>query len=240
MLIRLEGEVEYHMNRIKLLVLKYVDRYRMALQKDLLAMQYLAPLTKDYLPWSIAAMRPSSIVVVLNEIMLNNKSSIVEFGGGLSTIYIASLLRRLGGHVYTIEHDETWANKTMDLLMRQELASYVTMIHAPLSATSLSLSGSLWYNEDIIRTQLENIKIDLLIVDGPPADDKSDKYVRYPALPFVWNYLAEDHTIMLHDIIRAGEQEILSRWEREYKLNFERRYRDGFIGVGRSRKALTV
>ena len=83
-------------------------------------------------------------------------------------------------------------------------------------------------------------EIDLLVVDGPPADEEKDKHARYPAVPFVRDHLAQDYTIMLHDIIRAGEQEILIRWEREYKLNFERRYRDGFIGVGRSRKALTV
>ncbi len=164
------------MNWIKLNLLKYVDRYRMALQKDILAIQYLAPLTKGYIPWSVASMRPSSVVVILNEILLNNKTSILECGCGISTIYSASLLSSLGGHLYTIEHDKEWANKTMDLLMRQDLASYVTMIHAPLTKTSLSLMGSLWYNEEIIRKQLEDIKIDLLIVDGPPADEKSDKY----------------------------------------------------------------
>ena len=37
-------------------------------QKDLLAANYLAPLSTSYLPWSRYAMRPSGLVQVLNEI----------------------------------------------------------------------------------------------------------------------------------------------------------------------------
>ena len=228
------------MNWIKQKMLKYMDRYRLAMQKDILAIQYLAPLTRGYLPWSVSSMRPSSIVVILNEILLNQRVSILECGCGVSTVYIAALLSSVGGHLYTIENNAAWAKKISELLARQDLAEPVTMIHAPLTKTSLSWAGSLWYDEAVVREQLGNVLIDLLVVDGPPADEEKDKHARYPAVPFVRDHLAEDYTIMLHDIIRPGEEEILKRWEKELGINFERRYRDGFIGVGKSSQALSV
>ena len=228
------------MSWIKLQMIKYIDRFRMAMQKDILAIQYLAPLSKDYLPWNVASMRPSSIVVILNEIMLNERRSVLECGCGISTFYIASMLQHRGAHLYTVENDEAWAAKVMEILTRNGLESYVTLINAPLSKTSLSMAGSLWYAEDNIRAHLKDIQIDLLIVDGPPASEKKDKYARYPAVPFARHYFGDDYTIILHDINRAGEQEIIKKWGRDLNITFECRYRDGFIGVGRSRNALDV
>ena len=64
-------------------------------------MQILAPLTTAYQPWSIFAIRPSGLVKVLNEIVINRRRCIVECGGGISTVYIAKLLQQQGqGHLY--------------------------------------------------------------------------------------------------------------------------------------------
>src|SRR3954471_15653391 len=78
-------------------------------RKDMLAMQALAPLSCNYLPWSQASMRPSGLIAVLNDIVINNRTSIVECGGGVSTFYIARLLKRRGGHIFSIENDDAWA-----------------------------------------------------------------------------------------------------------------------------------
>jgi hypothetical protein len=45
--------------------------------RDQLAIQVLAPLSSRYLPWSSAAMRPSGVVAVLNEIVLNRRQRVV-------------------------------------------------------------------------------------------------------------------------------------------------------------------
>ena len=82
------------MNWIRLTLIKYIDRFRTALLRDVLAMQSLAPLTEGYIPWNAASMRPSSVIVILNEIMFNHRQSILECGSGISTIYIAALLKK--------------------------------------------------------------------------------------------------------------------------------------------------
>jgi hypothetical protein len=227
-------------NWIRLTLIKYIDRFRTALLRDVLAMQSLAPLTEGYIPWNAASMRPSSVIVILNEIMFNHRQSILECGSGISTIYIAALLRNTGGHLFTVENDPGWINTIRAILLRNRLESCVTIIEAPLTETSLSWDGSLWYAEETIRASINGIKLDLLIVDGPPAGEKGHRLARYPAVPFATPYLAEDYSIILHDIHRPGEQHILKKWGKNLNISFEYRYRDGFIGVGRTKHRLDV
>ena len=105
-------------NWIRLTLIKYIDRFRTALLRDVLAMQALAPLTEGYIPWNAASMRPSSVMVILNEIMFNHRQSILECGSGISTIYIAALLRNTGGHLFTVENDPGWINTIRGILLR--------------------------------------------------------------------------------------------------------------------------
>jgi len=98
------------MEALKRYIIERIDRRVKWEDKDILAMQYLAPLSKTYLPWTIASMRPSGLVKVLNDIVVNRRYCIVECGGGVSTYYIASLIKERGGHLYTIEHDKAWVS----------------------------------------------------------------------------------------------------------------------------------
>ena len=45
---------------------------------DAVAIQVLAPLSTSYLPWSTSALRPSGLVKILNEIVINRRDSILE------------------------------------------------------------------------------------------------------------------------------------------------------------------
>ena len=110
-------------------------------QQDILAANYLAPLSTSYLPWSRFSIRPSGLVQVLNDIFINNHSLSVECGGGISTFYIARLLSSRGGHLYTIEHNQEWLELLQDGLKKEELAHLVTFIYAPLKFTNLSLEN---------------------------------------------------------------------------------------------------
>src|ERR1043165_8497325 len=116
-------------------------------RKDMLAMQALGPLSLTYLPWSQAAMRPSGLVAVLNDIMINGRSHIVECGSGISTFYIARLLKERGGHIHTIEHDETWAGLLEKALETEGLAEHASVVFAPLAKARHTWSGSEWYDE---------------------------------------------------------------------------------------------
>ncbi|MCP2728789.1 class I SAM-dependent methyltransferase [Limnofasciculus baicalensis] len=228
------------MKALKRYIYNWVDRHLNYDGKDILAMQYLAPLSKTYLPWTVAAMRPSGLVKVLNEIVVNRRSYIVECGGGISTYYIASLIKERGGHLYTIEHDKEWSNILREFIAIQNLDEFVSIIVAPLVKTSLAINECSWYNEDIIRDAVGDLKIDLLLVDGPPANQDQKMYSRYPAVPFFKPFLSEDYTIILDDINRKGEQEILQKWEKYLEISFSQYLINGSIAIGRSKTSWTI
>ncbi len=186
------------------------------------------------------SMRPSGLVKVLNEIVINRRSCIVECGGGVSTFYIARLLKEKGGHLYTIEHDKEWVEVLQGLLAEQGLDKFVSVIFAPLVKTQLAVNAGSWYNESIIQKALATIKLDLLIVDGPPAYQKSLSQARYPAVPYFKEFFSEDYAIVLDDINRKGEQEILLKWENQLGICFERYLIDGSVAIGRAKKSFKI
>ena len=187
-------------------------------------------------------MRPSGLLAVLNDIVINRRSRIVECGGGISTFYIARLLQQRGGRLYSVEHDADWARLLQDLLDAEGLGTHATVVHAPLAPTRhpWNGAGAQWYDE----AQLACIKaagpIDLLIVDGPPAYSKALRYARYPAVPYFKDAFAADYTVVLDDINRQGEQEIAARWARELGIPFAHRFVDGTIALGRPRASFSV
>jgi hypothetical protein len=222
---------------------RHDDQYNaMRDRRDLLALQALAPLASTYLPWSISAMRPSGIVAALNEITVNRRRGIVELGGGVSTLFLARLLRRRGGHVWTVEHDEGWADLLTEELANEDLDRVATVVRAPLAPVDGAWPGEegAWYEPDILGPALAGHPVDLLIVDGPPAYRTGLGHARYPAGRFFAPMFADDYTIILDDIDRPGEQEIMERWETELGVTFECRLVDGGIGIGRRGAAFTV
>jgi predicted O-methyltransferase YrrM len=226
--------VRFHLHRVLNRHLLRAARDR----KDILAMQALTPLSPSYLPWNPTAMRPSAVMAILNEIVINGRRRIVELGSGISTFYIGRLLRDKGGHLTTVEHDEDWAQLLEQELRAEGLEKAVTVVQAPLVAGSHGARP--WYAEDALRPILDEGGIDLLIVDGPPAYEAGQEQARYPAVPFFRAGLAPDCTVILDDINRRGEQEILQRWESLLGLRFDRRYLHGTIGIARTRQSYTV
>jgi len=194
--------------------------------KDLKCLQHLNKLYDNYLPWSGATIRPTALVYILNEIMINNSKVIVECGSGISTIYIAALLKQLNQKerkLYSIDHDGKWLSVLNNELIRKGLSDYVKLIHAPLTHCSECLNDNqTWYDTDVIRKNIEKEKIDLLIVDGPPANKKEIEYSRYPALPFFKSNFSNSISILLDDADRKGEQYIAKKWGSEIGETFKK------------------
>ena len=101
------------------------------------------------------------------------------------------------------------------------LAEIARVALAPLEPHPLARDGLQWYAQRALRSLPR--RIDLLLVDGPPAFEPEIELSRYPALPALVERLAPDATVVLDDIDRRGELQILEAWERDYGFRFELR-----------------
>ncbi|HEY6759052.1 MAG TPA: class I SAM-dependent methyltransferase [Baekduia sp.] len=194
--------------------------------EDLHAWQVLRPLLDagGYLPWNTGAMRPAGLVLVCNDIMYANRTSVVECGSGASTVVLARLLRQRGaGTLTAIEHDAGWADRVRDLLRREGLDDVATVLHAPLTGEPA------WYDPAALEPLPATV--DLLVVDGPPAFEPADAHRRLPALAFFEPRLVDGATVILDDVDRAGERDVLATWEQTTSWRF-RIEADADVAVG--------
>ena len=168
------------------------------------------------LPFSRFAITPDTGALLVREIFYGNPENIVEFGSGLSTVIMAKCVSRLGkGHIYSVEQDKDWAERTRSLLKIHGLEAWCTVIHSEITYTP---EGK-WYSTDILPVLPKNIQF--LFIDGPRAQD--DPFIRFPALPILWDRLAKNTLIFLDDGKREGEKKIVSDWEKRFqgKINIE-------------------
>lgn len=187
---------------------------------DLHAWQVLRPLLDGYpyLPWNEGALRPAALVAVVNEIVLGERRVVVELGSGVGSIVLARLLRERGGELMSVEHQPGWAGFVRSQLEREELGSTATVITAPLVAHPASLDGAPWYDGSQLGALPE--RIDLLLVDGPPGYGEGMRRSRYPAMSVLGERVGPGGMIVLDDAKRAGERQIIERWEAESGLEF--------------------
>lgn len=174
----------------------------------------------DYLPWTASALRPAAMVQILNEIIINRRHSIVEFGSGISSIYIAKVLQQTGGHLVSFDDDSEWLVLVRQLLRRYDLEDHVTLVEAPQKMSTRSLAGMQWYDESVVDGALLGKEIQMVIVDGPKAFRDCNKLARYPAFPTVSGNLSKNCCIALDDINRQGEKQVIKRWKGLTEFDF--------------------
>ena len=177
-------------------------------EEDLHAWHVLRPLLDrgGYLPWSTGSMRPAGLVSVCNEIVHGARTRIVECGSGVSTVVLARLVRERGaGRLLALEHDGQWAALVNEQLRRDALDDIARVLHAPLEGEPP------WYAPARLLELPD--EFDLLLVDGPPAYDAGHATRRAPALPRLQERLAVGAAVVLDDIARPGERDVLAGWE---------------------------
>jgi predicted O-methyltransferase YrrM len=187
-------------------------------------------IVRPRLSWGAGAMRPEGLVEICNDVMVNDRRRVVELGSGMSTVLLARLLTqrrpRGGWRLASVEHDASWAQRVTDQLDRENISRHVSVIHAPLAPHDVAAAHLLWYDDVAVAAGLDAMLrgdlVDLLVVDGPPAHAAGHGLARYPALPVLQHRLAPGATVVLDDIDRRGEQEVVRRWERKFGLSFER------------------
>jgi hypothetical protein len=199
----------------------------------------LGALSGPYLPWGSGAMRPAGLVEVCNDIVLNDRCRIVELGSGISTVLLARLLGQLSApgerRLAVVEHDGRWARWVVSQLAREGVGDHVVVVDAPLRARTANDGGWTWYDVAAVDAGLDAAMggdvIDLLVVDGPPAFAVGHALARHPALPMLRDRLAPGATVVLDDVERPGEKEVLRRWEDEFGLVFRREERNAGVAI---------
>lgn len=134
---------------------------------------------------------------------------ILECGSGLSSLLVASALmtsRRRRTTYWALEHSPTWGEFMFRQAHRYDLTNICFCVE-PL----VDYGEFTWYAPPPRSRKL----IGLVICDGPPGDTPGG---RYGLLPVMRDRLAPGCTIILDDLVRIGEQEIMLRWKREFDV----------------------
>jgi predicted O-methyltransferase YrrM len=160
-------------------------------------------------PTRVWAASPDLLVVLVDLVITERPSLVVECGSGASTLWLALAMRRfgIGGRIIALDHDPVFGGRTRDLLARHGVGDLAEVRDAPLEDVSVDGQVYSWY----ARRAWEDLKgIDLLFVDGPPAT--TGHQARYPALPLLSERLSPGATAVLDDLIVPDMQEVLRRW----------------------------
>lgn len=160
------------------------------------------------------AATPELAVLTMKSIQKYRPETIVEIGSGVSTLISAYSLQKfdIDGQIISLDHDGIFAQKTVDELNLHKLSEYVDLRVAPLENIRIENKEWKWYSESQLTFQKT---IDLLLVDGPPV--KTQTNARYPAIPILYNHLAEKSVIIIHDSDRKSESESIENWLSTYK-----------------------
>lgn len=138
--------------------------------------------------------------------------TIVEFGSGASTVFVAENLRRRGsGRLISFDHDEEFAERTRSALHESGLDQWVDLRHAPLREQEIEGVQVSWYDREVVVGALEQAGagVDLVVVDGPPSQTPDS---RWPALPVTEAFLASGAELIMDDGRTAHVSGIARRW----------------------------
>lgn len=176
----------------------------------------------DYNNWSLA---PDALLCIVRLISEFQVDTVIEFGSGLSTKLISSLLRRGTLSLSTFisyEHDREFYEQTKSFIKAFGLEKNCNLQLCPLEPIWESSEELEFYGSRKTLQQINNCESALVIVDGPPSS--GGNLARYPALPIVLDNLSwKNLIIFLDDYNRDQEKEIVIRWEALCKsrgLNF--------------------
>jgi len=161
-----------------------------------------------YIPFTDYALSPYSIAHILNDLAINLRKNIVEFGSGTSTIYVALFLQKhsAGQTFISFDQDAAWQQALKSNYLNGipfNKNQHIKLIHAPLKITEYGKQDeSKWYCEETVNKNIEK-KVDCIIVDGPTGD--VNKYSRYPVINFIANNLTDNGVVFVDDAYREDE-----------------------------------
>ncbi len=214
-------------------VLRYIKRLSKIAEKqqeivssvlESFSLQQLQRLSIGYVPWSSSAMSPSSVVSVVNDIILNKRRLVLELGTGISTLFVAKVLEDLGeGCLITIDHDKTWQKMCINLMNTNSIKPPNFLpITAELSYLyKVDNQEVEYYSMSEIEDTLNGSQIDMLIIDGPPAYSVGKELSRVPAAELFLPYMSDQSSVFVDDSTRAGEIKLIDKFEKLGGYSFQ-------------------
>jgi rhodanese-related sulfurtransferase len=158
------------------------------------------------------AASPDILLLLAEHVNQHKPEIIVECSSGASSIVLAQCAKQNGkGHVYSLEHDSLYAEKTRQELIKQNLQDWVTVIDAPVKPYVLADKNYRWYT---LNEEIQNKQIDMIIIDGPP--NSLNQHARYPAGPLLFPSLSNKAAVFLDDTNRTDERETVEKWLLEF------------------------
>jgi predicted O-methyltransferase YrrM len=187
-----------------------------------LSLEELLDLSQPLPPMSGFGMTPATALHVACTVIAQRPALVLELGSGVSTLVIAKALERAGGagRLVSVDHLPNYLDETRALLRREGVEHLVDLRVAPLSP--LRNGARQWYD---LRAFEDLTDVDLLLVDGPPG--RLGPLSRYPALPMLAKRLSPSATLLVDDVHRRDERQMLERWARRGGLRMVRLLRGG-------------
>jgi len=154
------------------------------------------------------AASPDLLSIIFQKIILTDPKVIVEFGSGVSTLYMAQLLkeRKMQGKIHSVDHSEEYFKIIEENVANTGLENEISLYYCPLK--KLTINGKEWQWYDI--SKLTVASIDLLIVDGPPG--WLQEKMRYPAVPLLIDRLTDGAFVIVDDYKRHDDAAMVKDW----------------------------
>lgn len=186
---------------------------QVALLESYLQLQRLVPLPRPMPRAGTWAASEDLLLWLVGEVLRRQPALIVDLGSGQSSVWMAAALKESGapGRVVAIDHDADYAEVTRQLAADQGLSRWLDVRHAPLVSVTIEGRTMEFYDPDALADLDE---IDLLSIDGPPGS--GTEQARWPALPLLRARLAPGAQVVLDDLIRRDEQEIVADWAQRF------------------------
>lgn len=163
--------------------------------------------------WSIS---PDFGNIIIQNTLENKPEYILECGSGVSSIIMSYLIKdKNWGTLNSLEHDEKFARRTIELLESHEI-SKKTVVHV-VDLIQYKVKNEDWKWYDISHLNPVT-KYDMLIVDGPPANVYPKS--RFPTLHILDKYLNIGAIILIDDCRRVEDNNIVKKWMEDFSNNY--------------------
>lgn len=160
-------------------------------------------------------LEPAGLMFLASVVRQRRPKIIVECGAGISTLFLADVLKEIHGEgagirYITLEESADVANKMTASIAKCGFQRFARILNLPLAETQAGGRRSKWYDLDDV--QLRDITggqpIDMILLDGPSGNHGS----RFAAVPILHPHVRKGTCFFLDDALRDNELEIGRQW----------------------------